>query len=468
MNNAAMDKGIAVAIMLFLLSMISERVVTWITLQFGQRGHSLPGFSTKEEDLTIKTADPDKEKSRERKILGLNLTISILIALLSHADLFAIMTANSPFSTLGWAAESAGHSFTDFWLFLEMVFGCVLVGMFISLGAKFWHDLLDMLLAVKNIKQKLADSPTYEVSRMDQLDEFVNLDESDLVHLAIDQNESLLKKKFSNIHFINNSVTLINGKKKNVARIYLYDNKPAGIPVQLPARLQSGKIYNVLTDVVTGSALGKASMPLTGSVADAPNAGFKGSGCCLATDTQNNTFLITCCHVFTNGNLENPQNSTGNLDVLYNDSDVGTWTFGCMDHTGDFALVQLSDPTDFSVDNSPETFNNQQRDVNTSDNHLQVNVRGRKTNGTGFIVDVVENKMGIEYNFGQSQLFDKVILVGNQASTNCTPASADGDSGGAVFDNQNQLIGIIAGLTPKFTVVLPLQVPIANLSLTIT
>lgn len=467
MNNAALDKGISIAIMLFLLSMISERIVTWFKLQFGQRGHFLIGFSTKEEDLTTRTDDPDMETTRERRILGLNLVISILIALASHADLFAIMTADAPFSTLGWSAASAQESLTTLWLFLEMIFGCILVGMFISLGSKFWHDTLDMLLAVKNIKQKLGDSSTFEVSNVNQLDEFVNLNESDLVHMAITQNESLLKKKFTNIHFINNSVTLINGKKKNVARIYLSDSQSEGIPAQLPARLQSGKVYNVLTDIVTGSAFGKASMPLTGSVAESGNDGFKGSACCLVTDNQGNTFLVTCCHVFTNGDLQNPQSNTGKEDVLYDSNSIGQWTFGSMDNTGDFALVQLEDPGDFIADNAPETFTNQQRDVSSADFLLQVNVRGRKTIGTGFVIDVVEKNMGIQYNLGQTQIFDKVILVGNQASTNCSPASADGDSGGAVFDNQNQLIGIIAGLTPKFSIIIPLQTPIANLSLTI-
>jgi hypothetical protein len=469
MSNAALDKGIAIAIMLFLLSMIAERIVTWIKLQFGQRGHWLMGFSTVDEDLTTRTDDPDKEAARERQILGLNLVTSILIALSSHADLFAIMNGDAPFSTLGWTTTSAQHSLTDFWLFLEMVLGCVLVGMFISLGSKFWHDTLNMLQAVKNIKQKLADSSTFEVSSVAQLDEFVNLNESDLVHMAITQNESLLKRKFTNIHFINNSVALINGKKKNVARIYLFDSKSEGIPAQLPVRLQSGKIYNVLTDVVTGSALGRPTMSLTGAVDRVDDDNYKGSACCIATDTSGNTYLITCCHVLTNGDLANPQFNTGNKKVEYDSSTIGPWTYGRIDHTGDFAQVSITDPDEFISNYSPESFGNQLRTINLStDYFLPVTVRGRKTQGAGYIIDLVANNMGIGYNFGQSQIFDTVILVGDQPSSDCGPASQDGDSGGVVFDAETRMIGIIAGVTPKYTLVLPLQVPIANLSLTLT
>ena len=85
-----LDKAIAIAIMLFILSMISERLVTWIKLYFGQLGKALWLFSDESEDLTIASANQLDEKKKERKILGLNIVVGILIAFLSHADLFSI------------------------------------------------------------------------------------------------------------------------------------------------------------------------------------------------------------------------------------------------------------------------------------------------------------------------------------------------------------------------------------------
>jgi hypothetical protein len=463
-----LDKAIAIAIMLFLLSMIAERFVNWLKLQFGREGHWLMGFSRKNEDLTVKTTDPDQEKLREQRILGLNLVVCVLLALLSHADLFAILNAGAPYSTIGWTNDAARTSLTGFPLVLMMVLGCILTGFFISLGSKFWHDLLDLLLYTKNLKEKIADPQTYEVSSVDQLQEYLKYTEDDMVHLAIEQNESILKKKFPNIHFINSSVSLINGKKKNVARIYLFDDKTAGLPPQIPVRLPTGKVYNVLTEFVTGSAMGKASMAMDGTVADALSPDFTGSACCIAADNQGNKFLITNCHVLTDGDLQDPLFNTGNDNVLYNGSKIGSWTFGSMDGKGDFAMVQLTDPDGFMNDNQVENFNNTFRDLTTQDNLLKVNVRGNVTSGAGFVIDVVQNKMGIEYNLGKTLTFDTAILLGNQPNKDtCTPASDAGDSGGVVFDDNNQLIGIITGKTPKFSIVIPIRQKATDLSLTI-
>ncbi len=468
MTGALLDKGIAIIIMLFILSMISERFVNWIKLRFGRKGSSLLGFSLDEEDLTVKNPDPDAEKLREQKILGLNIVIGFLIAIAAHADLFLILRSDSPYTALGWPSF-AGLSWDSLLKIPSVLLGCLLTGFFISLGSKFWHDLLDLLLYTKNMKQKLSEPETYEVDNVDQLDEYLKLTESDMVNMAIDQNEGFLKKKFPNIHFLNNSVTILNGKKTNVARIYTYTDDTTGIPAKIPVKLSGNKIYNVPVECVTGSSLGKAAMPLDGGMADDNSPGYVGSGCCLAS-RGNDMFVVTSCHVMTQGALLDPLENTGNDDVQYNGAVIGQWTYGSMDNDCDIALVKLSDPDSFTSDVQAERFADKFRPIDLKKDYLQkVNVRGNITpQGSGYIIDVVSKKTGIEYSYGKILIFDTVILIGNQPNKDtCGPACELGDSGGVIYDSQNQLIGIIAGITARFSIVLPIDKKTKALNLNI-
>lgn len=470
MTGGLLDKGIAIVIMLFILSMISERFVNWIKLQFGKKGSALPGFSKKGEDLTVKSIDPELEKRREGKILGLNIVVGFITALTSHADLFQILQAPSPYTALGWPSLSGLSAGDGAWKIVSTIPGCLLTGFFISLGSKFWHDLLDLLLFTKNLKQKLAEPETFEVDSVDQLDEWLKFTESDLVNMAIDQNESVLKQKFPNIHFLNNSVTFLNGKRAHVLRIYTLDTNTTGMPDKIPVRMPgSNAVFNVPVEYVTGSSLGKAAMPMDGALADDNSPDFKGSGCCLAR-RNNDLFVVTACHVMTQGELQNPLANTGNDDVQYNGSVVGQWTYGSMDHDGDFALVKVADPDSFIDTAQAEQFGNKFRTVDLTRDYLKkVHVRGNiNPNGTGYIIDVVPKKTGIEYNHGRILLFDTVILVGNQPNKDtCGPASEHGDSGGVVYDEQNQLIGIIAGVSSRFSIILPFDKKAKNLNLQI-
>jgi len=457
-----LEKGVSIVIMLFILSMIAERFVTWVKIYFGKKGRSLPGFSDKNDDLRSAPKSKEEEKAIEVKVLGLNIVLSIVIACIAHANLFDILNFDIPFNSLGWSTVT----WTGVGNFLLMILGCILTGFFISLGSKFWHDLLDLLLYTKNLKQKLSSQETYEVTSADQLTEFLNFTESDLVRLAITQNEGVLRAKFSNIHFLSDSIAIIDGKKKPVVGVHLYDTITAGLPDKVPVKLPSGATYQVLTEIIADSGLAKISGGMDGSIANSKSSGFKGSACCVVKDVDEKMYVLTNCHVLTEGDLQNPLFDTNNDTVLYNGRKTGTWFYGTMESRGDFALVQLTDGEAFLNDNEVELFENKFKKVDKEDFFTEVEVRGRISNTTGFILDCVEDKVGIEYNLGNTIFFKKVILLGNQPDKKtCEPVTDFGDSGGAVYDKDKKLIGIITGKNNRFTVVLPVHSFLNNHSL---
>lgn len=62
-------------------------------------------------------------------------------------------------TSLGWCLDIVTHSL-----------GYIFVGLFLSLGSKFWHDLLDVLFKLKNTQQVLSDPKTYtDYNNADQL-----------------------------------------------------------------------------------------------------------------------------------------------------------------------------------------------------------------------------------------------------------------------------------------------------------
>jgi len=453
-----LEKGVSIAIMLFLLSMISERFITWMKIYFGKRGRSLPGFSEKNEDLRSKPKTKEEAKVRELKTLGLNIVLSILIAIIAHASLFDILKAKTPYDALGWSKENMS-GIKNFWDVLLMILGGILTGLFISLGSKFWHDLLDLLLYTKSLKEKMCREETYEVKTVDELTEFLSFSEADLVRLAIAQNEQALKAKFSNIEFLNDSIAVVDGERRDVLGIYLSDSNTNGLPDKIPVKLPSGKLYFVNTEIIVEVGAATVTSGMDGTVANADLFGFTGSACCIVSTTDKKDYLLTNCHVLTDGHLRNPLFKPGDHDVLYDDTKIGTWHFGCMNATGDFALAEIEDIDSFISKHSPEKFNKSPREIVKDDwLKLQVTVRGNKCGSVtdAFIIEVVQNQLKVKYKNGESITFNKAILIGNKPDKlKSKPVTNPGDSGGAVFDDKMNLIGIITAKGNNYTYAIP-------------
>lgn len=443
-----MEKSISIVIMLFTLSLISERLVTWVKLEWGRRGKKLPGFSTAGEDWSKKSNDEQTEKIREKQILGLNIVLSTVIAVAANADFLQILRASNPYEAIGWGCPQ--------WTSL---IGWPLTGLFISLGSKFWHDLLDLLLYTKNLKQKLSDPQTYEVTSVDQLEEFLKFTETDLIQLAIAQNEQALRIKFPGIRDLNDSVKIINNERRKVLTVYFKDNSTKGFPTTIPVLLPSGKKYHVLTEIIPGAGIVTHSAGLDAALRH-ENLNYQGSACCVVTAQEEN-FLLTNCHVLTDGRVQNPLSNTGDFKVFYDEQEIGTWTFGSMTSVGDFALVKLNESNrdTFVSDYHPQLFNNRKRDVFKDDCLvLQVNTTGSKSkNNTGYVVDIFIDKLTVDYRGNMLTFHEAILVADRQDKENCLPITATGDSGGLLCDASGNLIGVITAIDNRFTYVIPIK-----------
>jgi len=128
----------AIITILFILSMISERISNL--------------FKLKTNDLKLKRISAGGEKDRERGIMWLAIKSGCIVALFSGADFFTLVERGKLVTYADLFEQD------HLWFLLpKTLIGVFLSGVFISLGSKFWHDMLDIVMQVANLKKSMAD-----------------------------------------------------------------------------------------------------------------------------------------------------------------------------------------------------------------------------------------------------------------------------------------------------------------------
>ena len=119
---------ISVSLTLFMLSLITEKISNFIKL-------NVPA-------LANKVNSEKDEKKRERNIQLLTGIIGIAVALACNADFFVLIAEDSKIEPLTL-------------LTFKGAVGCVITGLFLSQGSKFFHDLLNTVLYYKNMRKAI-------------------------------------------------------------------------------------------------------------------------------------------------------------------------------------------------------------------------------------------------------------------------------------------------------------------------
>lgn len=414
------------------------------------------------------------EETKSDEVTLLSFIVGFAVAFAFKADMMAMFKSELGQIDYGiWNVSLLATNYIQFNTDLEfsatMFIGILTSGFFLSFGSKFFHDLIDTLLQTKDLKRKLNNKETFDINKIDDLEEFVSINDIDLAKKAIDENEESLKKKFPNILYISDSMARIAGKHVAVATIYLSDNRVNGLPTALPGTLMSGKTYSIPTEIVSNVGQGKPTSGLVKTVAKKNSPGFEGSACCLLT-RDNDTYLLTCCHVLSENDVIETFNESNGNKVICNRKEIGEWVYGCLNETGDFALVKLENASKFISENESFTFSDIWKITPANYSKLRVTIEG-SASGTfedAWVVDSMIKKVAITYNNGNEVTFDEVILVGSSPDKNaCSPVTQTHDSGGSVYTTDNKLVGIIAGANNRFSIVIPINTFIMdnNLSL---
>lgn len=444
-----LDRSIAITVLLFILSLISERIITWFKLYYGRLGRWFIFFTTKEEDLRSIPRNSAEEKRREVKTLGLNITMSIVIAISSKANLFDILSNMEPYSVLGWTCATIKLITKNPFSFLKVIFGCILTGFFISLGSKFWHDMLDMLYQIKNYKERLANGKQYveedeDISIMAELAYF----EAHTHYTSMDKVVAFgIKRDEIGSYY---EVTVRDGGE-GIPETYPYirNNKVRDIRVEVVKQMED--------DVITASSLNLSSKLFN---AIRPES-FGTLGCIvrLIDGDVNTRYLLTCCHnVLLHSELQ--QFSQAPKDVDTSDGEKTTFLgrvhSAILDNTTDAALIDVRKLDEriknkISVLGRPrDTRVLKDSDVNTLTVRMFGAASKKETSG---IVTTYTKTIDVKYPDLPAHRLNGVIEVSRNGKRIDTP----GDSGSIVMDESGAVVGILVAGEKKASYLLPIN-----------
>ena len=465
-----MTHFLSIIIVLFVLSMINERVVTFVKLYFSKGvGSFLTNWLVhKTEDLSVKHGTEKEEKIREMKILRLNIIFGIIVATCANANFFEILKNGQPGNGLGWLEEIEMMSAddkrfdwlemigrttaADWLLLLYSAFGFIFTGLFISLGSKFWHDLLDLLLQVKNLKGKLADKETYEIDNVEQLDEFLALPPRQLVTMAFLQE----KEKLKQLPGVLGAGIGRDAADKPCIEVMTDSANVVIPPIQLT--LASGKTVNVPVEKIIGSVPAIHLGP-SEPISNQNDAVNKGSiGCVVhAQDNKNKKYLLTCYHVVKSPTDQHYESSKTIGSKVTLPGNTGTVTEAVRNAFVDAALVETDNATD--LDNQVPGYGSITAKLNVYDRNLdemiglRIYTHGITSQGKAGVIKNMYFDARLDYSGKPHELQNLLVLTDGYDR----PVSKKGDSGAPVLDMQNNIIGIIVGGNDRCSFAIPIQ-----------
>jgi hypothetical protein len=459
-----------IVITLFILSMINERITNFIKLNIDSILSRLLGSPQNYKKLfnnrtnfSIPEKDKGCEKKRERGILNFAVICGFFVAAVCGADLLFLVQTGTLLSI------SNPAKFWDIREISGVVFrhgiGFILTAFFISLGSKFWHDLLDVLLYTSNLKRKLVeqDPIVFSSDTADEVKESAELTDRQLVNMAQKQFVASLPGQVlpANVVYIGQGRKIINGRLQTVVIFYLRDANRTAIPEQIKTTLGSARLVNVPTYVVV-------NVDKIPQVHFDPGLSVKngrGSICCLLSriGDGDSLYALTCSHVLTNGSLINKH---GDLSAPLQTVKIcktinGQWAYGLRTEEFDIALVKTSTSRVNSQYDFIDGLN--PLPATTGLHGRKVVLHSQKSGpGPGFVLSDSESTE-IQYSDGSPTLYNLLEIGSTTDAQTCSSLTTGGDSGALLYDpDTKEPIGMVIGGNSRFTYAIPLSSILQN------
>lgn len=349
------------------------------------------------------------------------------------------------------------NQWTFLYRYLCVFMSAMLAGAGVSFGAKFWHDLLDLVLEVKKLKSKLSDAQLYQAKNIQQFDEVLRQDEDAYAQLAFSKYEQLLLR-IPNVSWISIGTKQQVGKQISTIKINLKDDKDTAIPKFLPIHLPTGIDYLVPTEIVKNCGEIKLHDLSIGSSIGSNRQGTLG---CFFTDSDGNSYCITSYHVV----LDERSYEYNNLNEdevaeVYNYSAgnevIGKLLFGLIDDNLDFCFIKLSEnyqSQELPCLNTSITLNEQPLPSGSLIRNTPVQFCGAVSKCTeGIITECSVSVSDIPFRDGNRTMRNIIIAQRNGVSM-----SQEGDSGSLIYDTTGNAIGIILGGDLLSTFIVPMD-----------
>jgi hypothetical protein len=441
-----LDSMLSIAIILFILSVITEKIVQFIRKYSSALPEKVKVSGVWE---NINSKDKSKEKDVEKEVMSLSIVVGIALCLIFKVDMICMIKSPDPRATLYWTSQYDCNTYEVF-----KFLGIIISGFFLSFGSKFFHDLIDLLLQIKNLRRKMNEKETYEVDKIEQLDEWLKQTDSEVINLVINENEEKIKSipgivSYGRSYF----------KDGNLIRLCIQihvqeDGNKAGIPLFYAYRLSSGKEISVPVKVfVTGLPRINAAVPGSGIANASKVFGFGTLGCIVKSRISSSRYILSCYHVLKgNANWDDFEGEKRIIFVHDNaETEIGQLHMGYRTETLDVAIAKC----DKNLNNSALGTLAGSYEVKHSDvlNEFSIKLKGYKTN-QWMEGKVLSSSWNTTFTYPDNKLWElkDLLLLGKSISNNdFETLTQGGDSGAIVLDVNNRVIGMIVGGDDRFS-----------------
>lgn len=477
-----MDHVREIVIVLFILSMVWERINEFVKLYLScMPVPFLKGKYLVRDTTTKYPEESPQEQQRKYRILKINLALGVLTAIACHADMLALMqNSTEPAKVLGWDGKKLPAGLYGIVSFL---FGCLLTGAFISMGSKFWHDLLDILVAIKNVKRQ-AVKTAEDINSLDALPESERVE---IMQAAKDEYWKKWKHRIPEL----TGVTIANKKlekqglttgQKVLQFQVVQKAEPQNVKTMVPPYIRySG--YKIPTDVVTGGKLSRNALEFAypGNIHEPRKCGASIS----RTENGNNAtgtiglrvsrveegkekyYVLTCAHVAISQELNSGITEITSEDALANSrymESPGQDTGKTGKPIGVLAEAKMNAYTDSAL-----------VALKSKDGHVggEIHEAGYVKGMRSIGADDVDRTY-VKFSGARSGLVESVLVKGYDATVKAdfpagsgieemhgliqlAKSSKEGDSGAAVLDSMNNVVGIVVGANHDFTFAIPIE-----------
>ncbi|PWS33374.1 hypothetical protein [Pedobacter paludis] len=391
------------------------------------------------------------EDEKIKEVTFLSYMVGLVVTFLFNASLFSFFdTSNaaklqpiSPFaSNQDFALDPKFFNFT----FISLI-GYLLTAFFLSFGARFFHDLLDNLLQVKNLKRKLNEKADYDFDKIEDFDNYLKAQERPLFEAFLRKNLEgpgiFFESKFPEMEVI----------------VHRSDDS---VKVQDNLFYQSlvGKRRTVKVSVKSSPEIQTLSIPLFASSNIANQSPFNNLHGTLAyqvfSQADNKSFFLTCYHVVWNGHDWDNFNPAQNSLIVHpiGGVNIGTAVKAIKNRLIDAALIEPSPDVDFQglISGIGQVNNSRVLDP---ENDLNIGVKMNGSSSGKKLGRIAEfNKSAqIRYPDGQLRYLDNLILI---KPIEGAFFSKGGDSGALILDSFDVAIAmLVAGDEADISLAIP-------------
>ena len=460
------DTFVTILFTLFVASTANERIIDFIKLR--------------SPSLWLKSVNQREELKRHQRLWLLAFGMGIITATLVDINLLVFLTENYSGAKLTGFLKPLLESKCGF--VVATAFGYLFTALFLSLGSKFWHDLLDVVLFIKNSKRKMEDFNPEGITDMKQVMEYYHADEYEIACKTLEANRRTLESQYPNSTFnvgrehingeyrwsiliMNRNQTARNENRKGREKISYVSNN--GYVFSYPLiHLPVGQIETTekKPDVIAGKGLFNQDNP--------DSIGTFG---CIVKDIRkgcDNYLLLTCYHCVRISNEHDWQGidleaKKRTVRYIKNSKDndrkvIGEVIVGYRDGRMDIAIIKpkSNDLVSDYINNSNQTIPIGHRKVTKEDVEKKTRLwfSGATTGaGEGFIISFGHTDF-IHYPGDKAphKLRNLIVFSQTQAEPYTKPCDK-GDSGAIIIEaDTNKALGMVVARDSKFGYAIPI------------